>query len=671
MKNFLNLLLSAGLMVLFIYPTYAQDYPLWLADPGRDYNEYPTSIASNQKVTATVGVYESSYEMFDIVYNPYHFVPCTGSGCGYDNVFVTWRDESNGGTWSARILFDGMLNNHVGAQSAPQVELNDNNEVYVSFTYSDYAIVKDVSGNFINIFTAGVGGNRYDLAVVKFDANGDYLWHLTEGNQSNDYVTDLDYDDNTKLLAIAGYVEGNDPLILSGAATIKAVTQPSSLGPNYPFGHAFAAVYEDNGSSANYVWSTETGAYSYSTDIVIDENGYTFMSGYYYKTSTIAGQPFSSNYTDGNFNYNYFLVGMEPGGNAYWAESYGTQYNELNISADKHLRNTSLARIPQSIKLIYALNSTGNSGGFFSEFGTYVNLIDGGNGGVASSLTVGNSGGANGTTYPGSTDGSPTYNPNITVNAKAIAYISGNFLLTNQGSTDLGIAFEEMEIGGTYVNHGMTNAANAGQNEAVGWYTAVIDFSGVNLSNENLNYSYVPNNPTTVYNQLPVYGTSQNTLYDRFYYTALGFKNGELELDLSVNHGFINNYNNSGGQQYDGLVVRSFTGNGQYAKPNSTAGTQGTVRNTTSNLVNNSNVWKLSPNPVSANQTVLWSSESSNEGIDQIRLMDMTGRVLQVWKQPKATAQGFQLPLGDLVPGFYLLEASGEQVQQSSTVVVK
>ncbi len=51
--------------------------------------------------------------------------------------------------------------------------------------------------------------------------------------------------------------------------------------------------------------------------------------------------------------------------------------------------------------------------------------------------------------------------------------------------------------------------------------------------------------------------------------------------------------------------------------------------------------------------------------------MDMTGRVLQIWKQPKATAQGFQLPLGDLVPGFYVLEASGEQVQQSSTVVVK
>ncbi|MGH1335234.1 MAG: hypothetical protein ACRBFS_03835 [Aureispira sp.] len=44
-------------------------------------------------------------------------------------------------------------------------------------------------------------------------------------------------------------------------------------------------------------------------------------------------------------------------------------------------------------------------------------------------------------------------------------------------------------------------------------------------------------------------------------------------------------------------------------------------------------------------------------GVDYIRLVDMTGRVVQEWQQPKATAQGFQLAREHLITGIYLLEA--------------
>ncbi len=183
-------------------------------------------------------------------------------------MFVTLREEGSGNTWTLRIIIDGLLNNDVGAQSAPQVDVSSNGDVYVSFTYSGIFLVQDVSGNYYGGSTPGASNGQYDLAVVKFDYKGNHVWNFFEGNQSNDYITDLDYNENTNLLAIGGYVEGKDPLILSNAVAINPFSYPSTLGSNYPFGNAFLAVYEDNGSSANYLWSIDAEIPTYSTDVV-------------------------------------------------------------------------------------------------------------------------------------------------------------------------------------------------------------------------------------------------------------------------------------------------------------------------------------------------------------------------------------------------------------------
>ncbi|MGH1335233.1 MAG: T9SS type A sorting domain-containing protein [Aureispira sp.] len=677
MKNLLNLLLIAGLVVLCTYSMTAQEYPFWLRDQGEEYNEYPTSIASTAGLTATVGFHEEDFEILDFGYNLYTNVATCMTCFSPEKIFVNWREEASANTWNALIYTHGLIDNQVDVKSVPQVDISSKGDVYVSFTFwkDGDVYVQDASGNLIII---GTGNGSYDLGVVKFDANGVYQWHIIEGDYANDFITDLDYNEHTNQLAIGGYVEGTTSLSLGGGAgNVAAITVPSPLGANFPYGNAFAAVYEDNGNNANFIWARSAQEPTYSTDVVQDNNGNVFLSGIYYETKRLAGIRLSNNYTNGGLAYNYFIMALSHnGGMPIWAESYGSLGNELDITADKHLRHSSLAINPKTSELFHAFESTGSDGGVFSEFGTYVNYIDPGNGGIINSITVGNTGSVNGTTYYGSKNGSPTYNPNIAVDKKGQVFISGNYLLSDYGNSALGIAFDELEIGGTYVNHGSTNAGKRRHPEAVGWYTAIIDMGSGVVFNENVNTSYLPSNSTNVYNQLPVYGTAYDDNKGRFFYSVLGFKYGDLSLDLMANQGTINKYRNntSSTQQYDGLIVRSFIGNGQHAKPAASTTTQGTAHSKRTSLgavAGANTVWLLSPNPVAAGASLLWKNELGTEVVNYIRLRDMTGRVVQEWQQPKATAQGFQLPLGELVAGTYLLEASGSATQQSTMVVVK
>lgn len=668
------MLLVAGLTFLCLYPTIAQDYPHWLRDPGEEWDEYPTSIASVPDLTATVGFFQSEYGVYDLGYNFYYGVGC--NVCNqYESIFVTWKEESSANTWTAQIFADGIFNNQVNVQSAPQVDINSNGEVYVSFTFRDIAVVQDVSGNYTNIYGSF---SSYDLAVVKFDANGDYLWHILEAGDDDDFVTDLDYNENTNILAIGGYVEGSSGLVLGGgAAFVPSFSWPSVLGANFPYGNAFVATYKDNGGSASFAWAEHVDAPTYSTDVVQDDGGNVFLSGIYYEAKGLAGQGFSSNFTNGGYIHNYFIVGFDHNqGTPFWAESYGSASNELTIAPDKHLRYSSLAINPQTSDLYHAFVSTGSNSGVFDHFGTYVNWIDPSNGNINTSTLIGNPYNISGTTYPGSEDGCPTYNPNIAVADNGLVFLSGNYLLSDNGSSALGIAFEEMEIGGTYLNHGMTNAGSQGYPEVVGWYTTLIDMGAPGVFNENINLTYVPANFNNVYNQLPVYGTSQDFNHLEVFYTALGFKYGELDIDLTTHHGQFNNYQNTGGgvPQYDGLLVRTFAHDGQRIKPNNPTTTQGAAhgdRTSIEDLAGSNSAWLLAPNPVAAGQTLLWKNEGGEEVVDYIRLVDLTGRVLKVWKQPKSTAQGFQLLLGELPTGTYLLEASGVTIHETTLVTVK
>ena len=383
MKFFLNLLLFAGLILLCTYSTLAQNYPFWLNDSKQKYSEYPTAIASASGLVATVGFYEADFNVDDLYYNTFYTVPCLYCN-QQEQIFVNWHQEGTNNVWAATISTNnGEFNNQVNVQSTPQVDITSKGDVYVSFSYKGMVIVEDASGKRNTIF----GNNTYDMAIVKFNANGDYEWHIAEGGLSNDYITDLDYNETTKFLAIAGYVEGNRRLLLNNSMFIPAASAPSVLGANFNYGNAFAALYKDNGGSPSFAWGEDLEVHSYSTDIVQDDNGHVFMSGIYQSNSsvvTIAGLQPSGQYSDGGLTDDYFIVRFNHSdGTPVWSETYGGRHNELNIAPNQRLRYSSLAIKPQSSELFHAFVSTGGYGGsgtHFTEFGTYINAIDALNG---------------------------------------------------------------------------------------------------------------------------------------------------------------------------------------------------------------------------------------------------------------------------------------------------
>lgn len=660
------LLLSAPFALL------AQDYPIWHSDPNQTFNEYPTAVANRSGVSASVGFHEEEFLLFDIGYSAYHNIPC--NNCGQESIFVNWREDGSGNTWTATIFADGTFNNHVGAQSVPQVTMNQNAEVYMSFTFEGQAYVEDASGN-VNTITAPSGG--WDFAVVKFDNNGDYVWHFVEGGKSNDYITDLYFDDNVQRLAIAGYVQGKSTLFLAGGAgSVKGITHPSTLGAGFEFGNAFAAVYEDAGGPS-FFWVQPVDEPTYSHDVVMDPGGNVFLSGYLYEALQLAGIGINGNYLDGGIIYEHFLVGIDhggPGGTApVWAEVYGTKHNELEIATGKHLRHSSLGINRQSGDLYFAFDNTGsNSSGIFPEFGTYVCEIDQVSGVINNLTPVGVPFGSGVT--PWSMDvGSPVYNPNIVVNDGNQVHISGNFLLSNDPGTltGIGISFQEIQINNTYLDFSQMAGANAGHDEAVGWYTFTIDFATTSYVSEYLNNTYVPNRRgRNTFSKVPVYGTTNDEQDPDFFYTAVGFFEGEMSLDLTVNLGVFNNYTNAFTPTFDGFIVRSLVPNGFYAKPNDDNDVAQTTDDTRSLSDFAATAWTPQPNPAAAGSVVVLQGAAQQP--DQVQLVSLTGRVLQTWQQPDLTTQGIQLHLTkDILPGIYFLRTSNGDQQQAASIVIR
>lgn len=661
-----------GWIILCHFSAQAQDYPFLLTDSKFKANEHPTSIASAGRFVATAGIYENDYKVLDRNYNGYYSVPCYTCN-PYLSAFVTLRDENSGSTWTATMFIDNKqsrINNRVDVQSVPQVDVASNGDVYVSFTYVGDINVMDAQGQVVQINP--IGGD-YDIAIFKFDQNGNYVWHVVEGSPANDFITHLDFNEDNNLLGIAGYVQGNGPdLILNqgglGGHPIQSVSTASPTGAD--FGNAFAAIYRDFGGSASAQWATEVDDYSYSHDVAVASGGEVYLSGFALSTNRLAGTRVSGKFNCNNFELQYFLVGFRPNGAPSWAELYGTPNNELSIAP--LLRSSSLAIHPKHNEVYHAIVSGGGKCPYFSTFGTYVNRIDPNNGAVLQSIPVGLDRNAYAAAASFSPKGSPLYNPNIDVirsqsSSTKVVEISGNFLL-GDGSIAPGIqvGFEELEIGNTQLHISNTHSGANGASEATGFYAAVVHFNGSpQLFNVNINPTYMPVLSNATYRKIPVYGLAYFDYHD-FYYTVLGFESGRFEVGPIGYNGPTVQYNNqTGQQQFDGLVLRYTIGGGGYYRP---AATDPATTGQLSELGNNSR-WTAQPNPAAGGSQLIL--EGLQTTVEQIQLLDLTGRVLQTW----TTTVGDQMTLqlgADLIPGMYFIRTiRADQKGESMPIVIQ
>ncbi len=160
-------------------------------------------------------------------------------------------------------------------------------------------IEHDASGNVYVIGstqTAGAGG--YDIVVMKLDSQGQPIWVKTIGGTNDDYGTSLTLDSNGNIYFV-GYT--------------------SSFGAG-----AYDVITGKIDSNGNLEWVTVIGGtnYDYGQGIVIDNNGYLYITGY------------TQSYTSGADDV--FIAKISTDGSLTWFKTFGGSITDkgLYISTD-------------------------------------------------------------------------------------------------------------------------------------------------------------------------------------------------------------------------------------------------------------------------------------------------------------------------------------------------
>jgi hypothetical protein len=147
----------------------------------------------------------------------------------------------------------------------------------------------------------------YDMALLKFDINGNYLWSRNAGGNFNDLANAVAYDAN-------GYV------ITSGGFASTSIVFPtdSLVNPVTGLPETFVVKYDENG---NCIWAKRAGAgdNDHSVAIDVDQNGEIYVGGHYHSGSFIFGNDTLVNQGQGDV---YLLV-YDANGNQLWAKSAG------------------------------------------------------------------------------------------------------------------------------------------------------------------------------------------------------------------------------------------------------------------------------------------------------------------------------------------------------------
>jgi hypothetical protein len=176
------------------------------------------------------------------------------------------------------------------------------------------------TGRFIGPLTFGTfqltGLGSWDVFIAKYDQNGNCLWAQQAGGSVSDEGYGISLDSKGKV-----YITGR----FSGTAAFGTVHLSS-----YGTSDIYVANYDNNG---NCLWAKHCGGTT--TDrgigIAVDENGYSYVTGWFKGIST-----FDTIQLSGFSNNDIFIAKYDPYGNCLWAKQAGGSNDDVgnSISVD-------------------------------------------------------------------------------------------------------------------------------------------------------------------------------------------------------------------------------------------------------------------------------------------------------------------------------------------------
>lgn len=278
------------------------------------------------------------------------------SGYGSQEAFVA-KLNSNGDVLWVNIISGSEEDLGRGAVT------DSEGNVYVVGHFTD-TVVFDITAT--DTIGAGSKGGQ-DVFVVKYDSNGNYLWHLTAGGTGDDTATDIDwYPWSGKLYVCGGFqnrgafgisailsngltdaflmkmdgdgnvhwvrnVGGSDHDIAAAVAVDQTNGSIYLVGDFYEQAEFDGTVLQSVGSSdmflarfdedGNQIWAQSNGGTNVdvATDIGVDLNNKIYVTGYYQLTTNFQGLSATA------LGYNdVFLTQFDADGNCNWLTSAGS-----------------------------------------------------------------------------------------------------------------------------------------------------------------------------------------------------------------------------------------------------------------------------------------------------------------------------------------------------------
>ena len=211
----------------------------------------------------------------------------TSSGNYSTDIFVAKMDANGIWLWATQAGGNGNDNGY-------GIAIDDAGNSYVTGRFSDTATFGSYS-----LTSSGT----WDIFVAKMDANGNWLWATKAGGSSSDKGHGIGIDDNGN-----SYVTGH----FYETATFGSYSLTSSGGADI-----FVAKMDING---NWLWATKAGGSSSDKGhgIGIDDNGNSYVTGYFMDTATFGSYSLISSGGD-----DIFVAKMDPNGNWLWATKAG------------------------------------------------------------------------------------------------------------------------------------------------------------------------------------------------------------------------------------------------------------------------------------------------------------------------------------------------------------
>lgn len=278
---------NAGASDAYVVKYDAQLTPIWAIAIGGSGDEYGMGITcdSSDRIVVVGNFGSASLTLGSTTIN--------NRGSSTPDMFIARLDANGNFIW-ARSEGASNWDNCAGVDMNTQ-----NGDVYVSAAYY-------LDTMFIGNDTL-LNRGGYDLVLMKFDINGNYLWSRDAGGNFNDLANAVAFDAD-------GYV------ITSGGFASDTLVFPTDVLVNPVMGlpETFVVKYDENG---NCIWAERAGAgdNDHSVAIDVDANGIIYVGGHYHSGSFVFGNDTLVNQGQGDV---YLLV-YDANGTQLWGKSAG------------------------------------------------------------------------------------------------------------------------------------------------------------------------------------------------------------------------------------------------------------------------------------------------------------------------------------------------------------